>query len=267
MSVTIYSKRLGINRCYVIKASGCIMVDTGPSISERAIENWFESIPVAPEEIRLLILTHGHADHVGAASHVKNITGAKIAMHKMDKDMLERGEVVWPSPVTTWGRLAIRTMVPLTSLFRFPGANVDLVIGDEGLSLSEYGIPGRIIHTPGHTLGSISVLLETGEALVGCMTHNAPPFRTSPNLPIFADDLPRLRNSWRSLIDQGAQTIFPAHGNSFPVEIIQEALEQTYPSDIFRGLSIQRTKKHMTTRSSGPGKRGELISIIHIPDR
>ena len=38
MSVDIYSKRLGINRCYVIKADGCVMVDTGPSISERAIE-------------------------------------------------------------------------------------------------------------------------------------------------------------------------------------------------------------------------------------
>ncbi|MEN8173998.1 MAG: MBL fold metallo-hydrolase, partial [Chloroflexota bacterium] len=158
MSVSIYSKRLGINRCFVIKSSGCIMVDTGPSISGRSIENWFKSIPVEPEEIQLIVLTHGHADHVGAASKVKSITGAKIAIHKHDKNMFEHGEAVSSPPVTTWGRVAIKTMEPLTSLFRFDGCDVDVVIGDEGLSLEAYGIPGRIIHTPGHTLGSVSVL-------------------------------------------------------------------------------------------------------------
>jgi len=200
------------------------MVDTGPSISERAIENWFKSIPIEPEEIQLIILTHGHADHVGAASQVKNITGAKIAIHESDKGMFEQGEVVWPSPVTTWGHVAIKIMIPLTSLFRFPGANVEEVIGDGGLSLLEYGIPGRIIHTPGHTLGSVSVLLETGEAFVGCMTHNAPPFRLRPGLPIFAEDLSKLRDSWKLIIDQGAETIYPAHGDSFPIGVILEAL-------------------------------------------
>jgi glyoxylase-like metal-dependent hydrolase (beta-lactamase superfamily II) len=46
-------------------------------------------------------------------------------------------------------------------LFRFPATQVDVVLGDEGFSLAEYGIPGRVIHTPGHTAGSVSVLLET----------------------------------------------------------------------------------------------------------
>jgi len=224
MLIDIYAKRLGINRCYVIKADGCIMIDTGPSISERAIENWFKSIPVEPDEIQLIILTYGHADHVGAALKVKNITGAEIAIHEYDKDMFEKGEVVWPSPVTTWGHMAIKAMMPLASLFRFNGANVDVVIGDEGLSLVEYGIPGRIIHTPGHTLGSISVLLETGDAFVGCMTHNAPPFRLSPGLPIFAEDLSKLRDSWKLLLDLGAEMIYPAHGNSFPVRVIRKVL-------------------------------------------
>ena len=224
MSLTIYSKRLGIDRCYEIKASGCIMVDTGPSMSERAIENWIKSIPVEPEEIQLLVLTHGHADHVGAASQVKNITGAKIAMHENDKNMFETGEVVWPSAASTWGRVARYLLKPLTPIFRFNGSKVDVVIGDEGLSLVEYGIPGRIVHTPGHTSGSISVLLETGEAFVGCMTHNAPPFRLSPGLPIFAEDLIKLRESWRSIIDQGVETIYPAHGDSFPVGVILKTL-------------------------------------------
>ena len=86
---------------------------------------------------------------------------------------------------------------------------------NEGLSLIDYGIPGRIIHTPGHTLGSVSVLLDTGDAFVGCMAHNNPPFRLKPGLPIFAENLSMLKKSWRKLLDMGARTIYPGHGNSF----------------------------------------------------
>lgn len=224
MSVDIYSKRLGINRCYVIKADGCIMVDTGPSMSERAIENWLQTIPFSPQEIQLIVLTHGHADHAGSAFRVKNITGARIAIHEHDKDMFENGVVVWPSAVTTWGRVARVILKPLSPLFRFPKGKVDVVLRDEGLSLTEYGIPGRVIHTPGHTLGSVSVLLETGDVFVGCMTHNSFPFRLSPDLPIFAEDLPKLRDSWKMLLEQGVNTIYPAHGDPFSSELIQQAL-------------------------------------------
>jgi len=201
MSVNIYSKRFGINRSYVIKAGGCIMVDTCPSKGERAIEDWLRSIPVRPEEIQLIVLTHGHADHVGSALRVKKITGAKIAIHEYDKGMFETGNVAWPSAVTFWGHVAGNALKPLASLFRFTGTKVDVVLGNEGLSLGEYGIPGRVIHTPGHTLGSVSVLLETGDAFVGCMTHNNFPFRLSPGLPIFAEDLSKLKDSWRLLLE------------------------------------------------------------------
>jgi glyoxylase-like metal-dependent hydrolase (beta-lactamase superfamily II) len=224
MPIDIYSKRLGINRCYVIKADGCIMVDTGPPKTDRAIEKWLKTIPINPQEIQLIILTHGHADHVGSAMRVKNITGARIALHENDKDMFESGDIVWPSAVTTWGRVARVLFRPLTPLFRFPNGKVDVVLSNEGLSLVDYGIPGRVIHTPGHTLGSVSVLLETGDAFVGCMTHNSFPFRLSPNLPIFAEDLPGLRDSWRMLLEQGVETIYPAHGDSFSSDDILKAL-------------------------------------------
>ncbi len=224
MSVNIYSKRLGINYCYVIKAEGCIMVDTGPPQSGKKIEKWFATIPIDPQEIQLIILTHGHADHVGSAFGVKNFTGARIALHIDDKPMVEDGKVAWPSAASTWGHIARYLFKPFAPLMRFSSYNVDLNIGDEGLSLEEYGIPGKVIHTPGHTPGSVSVLLETGVAFVGCMTHNRFPFRLRPGLPIFAEDLSKLRDSWKLLLDEGAKTIYPAHGNSFSSEEILKVL-------------------------------------------
>lgn len=78
--------------------------------------------------------------------------------------------------------------------------------------------------TPGHTPGSISVLLDTGDAFAGCMTHNNPPFRLKPGLPIFAEDLPRLKESWKRLLEEGVKTIYPGHGNPFAAEEMRKAL-------------------------------------------
>ena len=218
MSVNIYSKRVGINYCYVIKDEGCIMVDTGPPQSGKAIENWLNENPVNPCEIQLIILSHGHADHVGSALRIKNFTGAGIALHEDDNYMIENRKTVWPSAASTWGYVARHIFRPLKPLFQYSSFKVDINIGDEGLSLVEYGIPGKVIYTPGHTPGSVSVLLDTGDAFVGCMTHNNFPFRLRPGLPIFAEDIPRLKESWKLLLDAGAKTIYPAHGNSFSSE-------------------------------------------------
>ena len=91
-------------------------------------------------------------------------------------------------------------------------------------SLQEFGIDGKIVYTPGHTKGSVSVLLETGEAFVGCLAHNNLPFRFKPGLPIYGEDIRKVKDSWRLLIKQGAKMIYPAHGNPFPVDVIKNIL-------------------------------------------
>jgi len=101
---------------------------------------------------------------------------------------------------------------------------VDIVMGDTDLSLKEYGLEGSIVYTPGHTYGSISVVLESGDAFVGCLAHNRLPFVFRPKLPIYALDLELLKESWIKVINMGATTIYPGHGNPFPVEKITKHL-------------------------------------------
>ncbi len=224
MNVDIYIKRLGINRSYILKSEGCIMIDTGPVRSAKAIRNWIKTIPLDPDEIRLILLTHAHGDHVGAAREVRDFTGAQIAIHEQDREYLEKSIPLWPSAFTTWGHIARIIMKPIKPILRFPETHADVIIEGKDFALAEYGIPGHVVHTPGHTLGSVSVLLETGDAFVGCLAHNNLPFRFRPGEPIFGEDKNKLQASWKKLLDQGAEKIYPGHGKPFSADILRKYL-------------------------------------------
>lgn len=101
---------------------------------------------------------------------------------------------------------------------------MDIVLENEEFSLEEYGISGKVVYTPGHSSGSVSVLLETGEAFVGDMAMNKFPLRLSPGLPIYAENWPSLVNSWQLLLNGGAKTVYPSHGGPFSIDIIKKEL-------------------------------------------
>ena len=180
---------------------------------------------IKPDVFRLIIPTHGDFDHAGGAKELKELTGAKILMHEKDQGNLEQSIFHWPKGVSPWGKISRTLMFPFLKMaVKSPAAKVDISIGDDGLSLEEYGIPGKVVYTPGHTYGSISVILDSGEAFVGCLAHNRLPFVLRPKLPIYAMDLELLKESWVKVINMGAKTIYPGHGKPFPVEKITKYL-------------------------------------------
>jgi len=224
MNVNIYSITLGFDHCYIIRDKGIIMLDGGAPNKANEFAKALKKISIKPEDIQLIVLTHGHWDHIGSAKEIKELTGAPIAMHRLEKDWLEKSLKPMPPGVTPWGHILGKMITLFLPLVHIPGTNVDIVIGDEGLSLGEYGIPGKVIYTPGHSSGSVSVLLETGDALVGDLAMNKFPLRLGPGLPIFAEDSVNLMESWKLLLDEGAKMIYPSHGKPFSADIIRKAL-------------------------------------------
>lgn len=225
MSLQIIPFKSGINTCYIIKDEGAVLIDGAPFKEVSSFIEVLESHGMKPEEIRMIILTHGDFDHVGGAKELKELTGAKLAIHENDRENLEKGIFHWPEGTTVWGKLSRSMLKPLLKKkVAISVAKADIVLDDNGLSLKDYGINGEIVYTPGHTDGSISVLLNSGDAFIGCLAHNNFPFVLKPSLPIYAKDIKLLKKSWEKVIGLGAKTIYPAHGKSFPVEKILKYL-------------------------------------------
>ncbi|MFX1417036.1 MAG: MBL fold metallo-hydrolase [Promethearchaeota archaeon] len=224
MKVEIFPIGLGFDTCYVLRGGGVITVDAGAPKKGRSFLRGLERASIRPEEVLLIVLTHGHWDHVGSARDLQIITGGKLAMHECEAPWLEQGLTPLPPAVTRWGRAFSRLLKVFMPLITFPPTKVDVVLTHEGLSLSDYGIPGRVLHTPGHSSGSVSVLLDSGEAFVGDLAMNKFPLRLSPGLPIFAEDQEAVVKSWKTLLEKGATKVYPAHGKPFPADVIRELL-------------------------------------------
>ena len=217
--------RSGINTCYIVKEKGAVLIDGSTPGKGKALSKLLSDSGIRPEEIQLIILTHGDFDHCGGAKEIQEITGAKIVLHEKDRKNLEEAIFHWPGGVTLWGKISRAVLIPLVrKIAKFPRAKVDIVMGDNDLSLKEYGLEGRIVYTPGHTYGSISVVLDSGDAFVGCLAHNRPPLVLRPKLPIYAKNIELLKESWIKVLNMGARTIYPGHGSSFPVDKITKYL-------------------------------------------
>ena len=224
MTTTVYPIPLGHTNCFLLKGDGVVLIDAGPPKTVGKFVKLIRQTPVKPEDIGLIVITHGHFDHIGSVRDIKAMTGAKLAIHKIEKPWVEQALINMPPGASTWGRVLSKlggAIVP--KMVKFPPTTVDITLGDDDFSLAEFGINGMVVATPGHSYGSMSVILDSGEAFVGDMAMNGPPLRMGPGLPAFAEDLPRLRESWRKVLGLGIKTVYPSHGKPFPAEVMRQS--------------------------------------------
>ena len=211
---TLHRIFLGNVSCFLIYRKGeAMLVDCGNRGSEKKILDTMQQLHLEPAMLRLLILTHVHFDHAGSARQLKELTGCRIVVHRSEADRLRRGQ----TPIPGGTRWKAKMLVALGRVFRrrimqFPGAEPDIMV-DAELDLMPYGFQGRLIHSPGHTPGSMVVWLEGGDLLAGDTFFG---LEGRLHFPPFAENLPMLVKSWEKLRSLSAGTVYPAHGKSFP---------------------------------------------------
>jgi glyoxylase-like metal-dependent hydrolase (beta-lactamase superfamily II) len=143
----------------------------------------------ALQEIRCLLVTHFHPDHAGIAQDLRQ-AGAHL--------LLMESQPGFVAPMEEIFRRRGLSYLPLTGQ-----GNMLLGFGESRAYLSQLGINGEILATPGHSDDSVTLVLDEGLAFTGDLT---PPFA----LP--EDDLTS-RSSWTRIFEHGVTRVFPAHGN------------------------------------------------------
>jgi glyoxylase-like metal-dependent hydrolase (beta-lactamase superfamily II) len=171
-----------------------------------------DRLGLEPSMLRLLVLTHSHFDHAGSAGKLKELTGCQVMVHRLEADRLRAGR----SPIPPGTRWKAKVVVALGRIFarklmKFPGAEPDILV-DESYDLATFGFPGRVIYSPGHTLGSMLVLMEEGQLIAGDTLFGV---ANKQHFPPFAEDLPALVETWKRISSMRVKTCYPAHGRHF----------------------------------------------------
>jgi hydroxyacylglutathione hydrolase len=224
MKPRIHKLALGICNCYLIQEESILLVDAGPPRKEKIFLRKLKELSINPKDISLIFITHGHWDHIGSVSAIKRLTESRIAINSRERNCVESSYNPPVHGVSLLGKVSAALISILEPFMKLSSTSVSLVLEDE-YSLEAEGISGSLLYTPGHTAGSMSLLLQSGDAFVGDLLMNGFPLRIGPGLPIYAVDLQDVKTSLRLLLDRGAKKIYPSHGDAFEAKILEKFLD------------------------------------------
>jgi glyoxylase-like metal-dependent hydrolase (beta-lactamase superfamily II) len=202
---------LGMVNAFLAEAGdGFILVDTGVTQQWTKLEKILLKEGCLPSKIKLVIVTHGDSDHSGNCAALQKKHGIKIAMHRDDSSIVKTGIPCEHQARGVLGKLMLALIKSTNKKTRFDTFEPNIFLND-GQHLVEYGIDARIIHTPGHTRGSLAIITARGNLLVGDTVSN----RMRPGLAPFFQDRNEMIASLDKLKKLGAKTVYPGHGKPF----------------------------------------------------
>jgi hydroxyacylglutathione hydrolase len=214
-----------VNAHLVVGSDGCVLVDAGLPGTEREIERVLARENLSFEDIKLIVITHAHVDHAGAAARVRELSGAPILAHRGDLAHYRREVPMTFCPTGLSGWIFSRTRVPFEP---YAGFSPDILLADgDTFALEPYGVAGHIESTPGHTKGSISVTLSGRSALVGDLVASGLLIGGIARLgharrPPFEDDPAAVARSLQGLLDSGIERFYMGHGGPLPAAEVRK---------------------------------------------
>jgi len=211
--------RLGeaIVSCYLLEEAGEVtIIDAGVPAYYADLTAELAAMGRTIEDVRALVLTHGHEDHIGFAERLRAEHDVPASIHELDV-ALARGEVGNPS--AGMGERRLRSLLHYMLWLMRSGAMrtkglTEVGTFDPGTTLD---VPGalRVIHTPGHTYGSVTFhapgydALFVGDALATDAVITA---RQGPQICPFAADPDEALASLASIEELEAHWLLPGHG-------------------------------------------------------
>ncbi len=200
-----------------------ILIDTSSPDSWEKINIRLISLNI--KTIDYLILTHTHYDHAGNACKIKENFKAKVIVHKDEKEIIQNGLNVVPKGTVLFTKIMVKLTKNIAKKMTFQACRPDILV-DSSLNLKNFGFNAYILHTPGHSKGSISVVIDNEITIVGDAMFG---ISRKSIFPPFADNISDMLKSWKKLLDTGSNIFLPAHGN----ENSRIKVEKNYNKIIF----------------------------------
>lgn len=194
----------GRDNCYIIRGkTGDILIDTCSGESRDEIELWLENY-----DVKLIVLTHGHIDHIGNAAYFAELYGAKVAMGEEDSELAENKRVRKLYAMGLRGMI-IKKATEMPPKFLPEPFKTDIFLED-GMALGEeFGIENcTAVSLEGHTKGSFGIL-HGNDLYVGDAAMNF----GSPSFPAICESPVRARKALEKIKAISPERIFFGHGD------------------------------------------------------
>ena len=170
-----------------------VLVDLGWPGTMGTMRANLHRVDIPLSEIRFGLATHYHIDHAGLAQDLKN---AGVPLLMIDVQV----------PFVQLMKRHIKPQDHFTEISM--EGNTIIAVSESRALLHGVGIGGEILHTPGHSADSVSLLLDDGSVFTGDLTHPA---------MVGAEDADVVRASWQRLKNAGATQVYAGHGPIRPL--------------------------------------------------
>lgn len=185
--ITIVNAGYRSTNYWVVSAgTSRLLVDIGWPGTLGTMRASLERLGVPVREIRFALATHYHMDHAGLAEEIKR-EGVRLLVPDVQVAAIPAMKR-WMKPQDRYVEVTMKGSIVLSC-------------EESRHLLGGIGIAGEVVHTPGHSDDSVSLLLDDGSAFTGDLPPEA-----------YAYDNPAAMESWRRLRALGARVIYPAHG-------------------------------------------------------
>lgn len=170
-----------------------LLIDAGWPGTIGELKHALKQKDISLANINYVLVTHYHPDHAGLTQDIKN-AGAKLIVLQQQLPFI--------APLAG----LIKPTAPFTPI----NTNDNIIISTQNSRpfLQQLGFNGEVLHTPGHSDDSITLLLDTGEAFIGDLP---PGYTVEPGGGL-------VMSSWKALKTAGAKNIYPSHAKPFTID-------------------------------------------------
>lgn len=223
----VHQINLGFSNVWLYGTPGnWLLIDAGMKMSTPRLYRRLGELDIEPEDIKLIVATHVHFDHVGGIGKLKkDAPQIQVAVHELEAAILAQGKYVLSDGFILKARAAVcfmRTFIN-KSLVAFDPVKPSFVISGER-RLDDFGFDVTLIPTPGHTDGSLAALSDSGYIFSGDLIINRPYKGIWKHMSRYGTSSELIKQQWQILLDRGAETVCPGHGDMFPIKELQAFL-------------------------------------------